>query len=157
MGSLPGTSQMGLAHRVVLPPAAQAAGIARRRTREVLESLSLGHLAETAMLLVSELVGNSVRHALGDGSLLELRIVLAGAAARIEILDPDPRPPQPRTPGELDESGFGFVLIEELADDWGISQTSTGKSVWVELGISPDTPPCDPRHWSGTRLASSAF
>jgi anti-sigma regulatory factor (Ser/Thr protein kinase) len=157
MGFLPGTSQTGLAHTVALPPTARTAGIARRTTRDVLESYSLGHLAEVAVLLVSEMVGNSVRHALSDGSLLELRIVFAGAVVRIEVLDADPRPPQPRTPGGLDESGFGFVLIEELADDWGVSQTNTGKSVWIELQTSPNAPPTDPRHWSGTRLTPSAF
>ena len=40
---------------------------------------------------------------------------------------------RPRTPGGLDESGFGFVLIEALAGKWGVRQTATGKAVWVEL------------------------
>ena len=59
-----------------------------------------------------------------------------GTWLRIEVLDADPCPPQPRTPAELDESGFGFVLVEALADKWGVSPASTGKTVWVELDTS---------------------
>lgn len=44
-----------------------------------------------------------------------------------------PHEPHPRTPETLDESGFGFVLIEALAGKWGVRQTRIGKAVWVEL------------------------
>jgi len=93
--------------------------MARRRVRDALESWGLRHLEETATLLVSELVGNAVRHARTGGSRLELRLEAAGAWLRIEVSDGDPRPPRPRVPSGLDESGFGFVLVEALADKWG--------------------------------------
>ena len=156
MGSLPGTGQASLVHRMVLPLAAQAPGMARDGTLEVLGSLGLGHLAEDAILLVSELVSNAVRHTAGSGPSLELRIAMAEARLRIEVLDCDPRPPQPRTPGALDESGRGFLLVEALADDWGVSQTETGKSVWIELRTDADAGPAAPYHWSGTRVSAPA-
>ena len=115
-----------------LPAADQAAGLARQATREVLGAWRLGHLEETAVLLVSELVTNSVRHARNAGTLA-LRLETAGNGLRIEVHDADSRWPQPSTPTGLDESGFGFVLVEALTDKWGVSDTALGKAVWAEL------------------------
>jgi len=118
---------------VALPAAGRAAGIARRRVRDALQLWGLAHLDETATLLVSELVGNAVRHARTDESRLELRLETAGTWLRIEVSDGDPRPPQPRAPSGLEDSGFGFVLIEALVGKWGVRETATGKAVWIEL------------------------
>jgi hypothetical protein len=43
--------------------------------------------------------------------------------------------PEPRTPDRLDGSGFGFVLIEALADNWGVREATIGKAVWAELDM----------------------
>ena len=156
MGSLPGAGQAGLVHRMELPPIAASVAAARNGTRDILESCGLGHLVEVAILLVSELITNAIRHACGDGSPLELRVVPSGTTLRIEILDGDPHPPVPRVPGELDGSGYGFVLVEAFADDWGVSLTGTGKSVWIELRTGAEAHGQEPRQWSGTRVTSPA-
>jgi serine/threonine-protein kinase RsbW len=129
----PGAAEAGRARQMTLPSAAQSAGLARAATREVLASWQLAHLEETAVLLVSELVGNAVRHARTGGHVLSLRIEAADSWLRIEVHDADPRPPRPSTPTGLEESGFGFVLVDALADKWGVRETTTGKAVWVEL------------------------
>jgi anti-sigma regulatory factor (Ser/Thr protein kinase) len=120
------------AFSMTLPVHELAARLARRATHDTLGSWGLGHLEETATLLVSELVSNAVRHA-GTGLVLELALETCGGWLRMEVTDTDPHPPLPRTPAALDESGFGFVLIEALADKWGVRKTATGKGVWAEL------------------------
>jgi serine/threonine-protein kinase RsbW len=100
---------------VKLPAAARAAGLARHEVRDALGRLGLSHLEDTAVLLVSELVSNAVQHAHHGGSELELRVADTGTWLRIEVSDADTRPPQPHIPAGLDESGFGFVLVEALA------------------------------------------
>ena len=47
----------------------------------------------------------------------------------------------PRIPGGFDESGFGFVLVDSLADKWGLRETVTGKAVWAELDIRGEPGP----------------
>jgi len=95
-------------------------------------------MEETAVLLVSELVTNSVRHADTTDFLLALRLEIAGPSLRIEVHDGDPRWPTPSSPAGLDESGFGFVLVEALADEWGVRETATGKAVWAQLDARRD-------------------
>jgi anti-sigma regulatory factor (Ser/Thr protein kinase) len=116
-----------------LPAHGLAARLARRATHDTLASWRLSHLEETAILLVSELVSNAVRHACTD-LMPELALEFCGGWLRMEVADADPHRPLPRTPAALDESGFGFVLIEALADKWGVRETATGKGVWAELG-----------------------
>jgi anti-sigma regulatory factor (Ser/Thr protein kinase) len=117
---------------MTLPVHRLAARLARRATRDTLASWGLDHLEETAALLVSELVSNAVRHAC-TGLVLELGLEAYGTYLRMEVLDANPNPPLPRAPAALDESGFGFVLIEALADKWGVRATAAGKGVWAEL------------------------
>jgi serine/threonine-protein kinase RsbW len=119
--------------QVRLPAAPQSAGLARGEVRSSLASWGLGRLEDTAVLLVSELVGNGVRHARHGGGELGLRIADAGAWLRIEVSDSDPRRPRPQSPAGLDESGHGLMLIKALAAKWGVDQGTAGKTVWIEL------------------------
>lgn len=92
-------------------------------------------MQETAVLLVSELVTNAVLHARTCSPTIMLRLEVALTKLRIEVTDADPRWPQPRRPIGLDESGFGFVLVEALAREWGLRVTTAGKAVWAELDL----------------------
>ena len=118
---------------LTLPAAGPAAGVARQVTREALAAWRVAHLEETAVLLVSELVTNAVRHARPGRLAMALYLDADGAWLRIEVHDADPHEPRQRAPGALDESGFGLLLIEALAGKWGFQQTVTGKAVWAEL------------------------
>jgi anti-sigma regulatory factor (Ser/Thr protein kinase) len=82
-------------------------------------------------LLVSELVTNAVRHAGGD--VVRLIVALTDGMLRIEVHDPgrgfEHRPP-PDDP--MRASGWGLVLVEELADRWGIDHHPQTR-VWFEM------------------------
>ena len=122
--------------QMTLPTANGAVRLAREATRDALATWRLACLEETAVLLVSELVTNSVRHA-RDSDAITLELEGAETWLRIEVQDADPRWPQPRTPAGFDESGFGFVLVDALAGKWGVRETATGKAVWAELDDQP--------------------
>jgi serine/threonine-protein kinase RsbW len=118
--------------QLTLPAADYAVGLARQATRDALVGWRLAHLEEAAVLLVSELVTNAIRHARGTQAIA-LELHTAGTWLRIEVQDADPRWPQPRIPAGFDESGFGFILVDALARKWGVRETATGKAVWADL------------------------
>ncbi|CAM5689807.1 non-specific serine/threonine protein kinase OS=Streptomyces tendae OX=1932 GN=GUR47_27010 PE=3 SV=1 [Streptomyces tendae] len=98
-------------------------------------------LAETLVLLVSELVTNAVVH---TGRSAVLRLVLPGpvteetkeAVVRLEVEDTSDRAPVPRCAGGEATGGRGLALVDGLADRWGWSREGTGKRIWCELDRS---------------------
>jgi anti-sigma regulatory factor (Ser/Thr protein kinase) len=131
------TGGLGWSRQLPLPPSGQAPGLARQAARDALAAWRLEELTETAVLLVSELVTNAIQHASTDGSVIVLRLETTGDWLRIEVHDADPGEPAPRLPTGLAESGFGLVLVEAMADKWGVRQTGNGKAVWAELDTQP--------------------
>ena len=121
------------AWQAILPAAERSPGLARRVARDALTTWQLTDLTDTAVLLISELVTNAVLHARTGGSGLALHLEFHGTVLRIEVHDADLRAPEPRVPSTLDESGFGFVIVDALADKWGVLETRAGKAVWAEL------------------------
>lgn len=121
------------AWQAILPAAERSPGLARRVARDALTSWQLTYLTDTAVLLISELVTNAVLHAKTDGSGLTLHLEFRGTWLRLEVHDADLREPALRVPSTLDESGFGFVIVDALADKWGVRETARGKAVWAEL------------------------
>ena len=118
--------------RLALPPDVPAVRLARQATRDALAAWQLGHLEEAAVLVVSELVTNAVRHARDTGAI-GLELASAGTWLRVEVQDGDPRWRLQVTAADDDESGFGFVLVDSLVGRWGIRRVSAGKAVWAEL------------------------
>ena len=125
----------GRSLRLALPSDVPAVRLARRVTRDALAAWQLAHVEDTAVLLVSELVTNALRHA-GDTGAIGLELTSAGTWLRVEVQDGDPHWRVSRSPADCDESGFGFVLVDSLAARWGVRRVSAGKAVWVELDAS---------------------
>nr|WP_221348361.1 ATP-binding protein [Streptomyces sp. REN17] len=127
-------------------------GRARRWARSRLAGSGIGadeSLAETLVLLVSELVTNAVVHT-GRPAVLRLSVPGApavggrapdGAAAtvRLEVVDASARAPRPRRADGDDTDGRGLALVDGLADRWGWIAEGTGKCIWCEVDRCPPT------------------
>ena len=122
---------------MTLPAEDHSVRLARHAAHVVLSAWQLDYMKETAVLIVSELVTNAVRHA-RETDLVEVDLHVTQTCLRIEIQDSARLWPQPRIPGGFEESGFGFVLVDALAAKWGVRETTTGKAVWAELDIRRD-------------------
>ncbi|MGP2442687.1 SpoIIE family protein phosphatase [Streptomyces sp. JW3] len=95
-----------------------------------LRSWRLDALADTALLLASELLTNAVCHARGP---LTLRIWRSARQLGVEVTDRTAPRPQARPADPAEENGRGLLLVGTLADAWGTRPTATGKTVWFTL------------------------
>jgi anti-sigma regulatory factor (Ser/Thr protein kinase) len=91
-------------------------------------------LYEDARLLVTELVTNCVRHAgVGPNEQLEVVLSLSREMLRVEVHDSGPGfEPHPIPPPTAADSGWGLVLVDRLADRWGVLQEASTR-VWFEI------------------------
>lgn len=55
------------------------------------------------------------------------------ARLRVEVTEAGDDLPHKRRPGELASSGRGLVLIELLADEWGVNPRGEGKTIWFDV------------------------
>ncbi|MDQ3146741.1 MAG: ATP-binding protein [Actinomycetota bacterium] len=116
-----------------LPAIPSSARTARRFVGDALASFGVGggDLAETAVLLTSELVTNAVLY---TGGTIEVAVQRADGAVVVSVGDSSTVSPQPRRPGPEDPSGRGLGLVEALSEAWGVEQPSSeGKAVWFLL------------------------
>lgn len=128
---------------VDLPAGPEAGAIARRAVADVCMSWGLDSedWTDDAVLVVAELVGNAVRHA---GSRSALSLDAHGGTVTISVTDGSDALPLPRSGPQFAEDGRGFVIIDALADRWGVETRPSGKRVWAQL------PPCAGEAWRRT-------
>lgn len=106
----------------------------RRQIRELLHDWADPEQVDSAVLMVSEMVTNVLVHTDGDALLMAEAVGELGARRlRIEVADASDELPHKRHPGEMASSGRGVLLLEMLADDWGVDPRGEGKSTWFEL------------------------
>lgn len=107
---------------------------ARRYLRELLHDWASADQVDSAVLLLSEMLANVLVHTDADALLLaELTGEAPARLLRVEVTDAGDDLPHRRRPGELASSGRGLMLIELLADTWGVKPRGEGKSIWFEL------------------------
>ncbi|MFC8550661.1 SpoIIE family protein phosphatase [Streptomyces sp. NPDC057273] len=111
---------------------------ARRHVRQLLHDWTDEDQLDSAVLMVSEMVTNVLIHTDGD-ALLVAEVTCIGEARRlrVEVSDGSDELPHKRHPGEMASSGRGLVLMEMLADAWGVDPRGEGKSIWFELNEPP--------------------
>ncbi|MFF3560512.1 ATP-binding protein [Streptomyces sp. NPDC002574] len=126
-----------------LPWSSQACRHAREAVRGALHQWGRDDVADTAELLVSELVGNALRHARAP---LALNCVLLGDTVCCAVIDGSPDLPRVMGADSEDESGRGLALVELLSARWGSDSTPRGKAVWFELHCRPGGSSADPEN-----------
>ncbi|KAF5994037.1 ATP-binding protein [Streptomyces mirabilis] len=134
---------------------------ARTMVSGCLQDWGFGHMVDDARLVVSELVGNVVHHAVPDDCLTR-----PGAARKIDVLvkawpgwlfigvaDEDSTPPDlpvgefvsPELAGDFAEAllpdrGRGLLIVQRLADAvWWSPKGSGGKTVWCRFDLDGTT------------------
>ncbi|MFE2126779.1 ATP-binding protein [Streptomyces amritsarensis] len=118
---------------------------ARHAVRGTLHEWGLEAVGDVTVLLVSELVTNSLRYASGP---IGVRLIRRNPAAHstedtpagapallVEISDPLPDPPRERVADAEDEGGRGLHLVAASSQRWGTRHGKTGKTVWFELAL----------------------
>ncbi len=86
---------------------------------------------EVVALLTSELTANAVD--LGVGEVVVTVRCIKGRL-RVEVHDFGYGMPQVLHPGAVDQGGGrGLMIVDQLADDWGVDQFLPGKIVWFEM------------------------
>jgi anti-sigma regulatory factor (Ser/Thr protein kinase) len=112
---------------MTLPPEPVSPAEARAA---VLESFADHRLLGELLLCVSEVVTNAVLHA---GTELRFSVCSTDDRVRVEVADGNPSVPMRKRYDLAAPTGRGILLIEELADGWGVEPSETGKVVWFEL------------------------
>jgi anti-sigma regulatory factor (Ser/Thr protein kinase) len=107
--------------------------------REALGTLAIPpDILEDAKVLVSELVGNSVKHAgLSVDDHVHVTAEWSGARLRVTVHDrPRPSTPAPVAaairPRPGAESGWGLFIVDRIASRWGTDEAG----YWFELDAS---------------------
>jgi anti-sigma regulatory factor (Ser/Thr protein kinase) len=121
---------------VTIPLGVQAPSAARSVIAQWLADHVAPSALETALLLVSELVSNSVRHSgVPEGEDVIVRVHLWRDGFRLEVEDPGRDgviAPQP--PDLLRGGGMGLHLVQTLSERWGLERVAAGGTrVWAQL------------------------
>ncbi|MYS14013.1 ATP-binding protein, partial [Streptomyces sp. SID4982] len=75
-----------------------------------------------------------------EGSATVTLRLLSGAERRlrVEVEDSSSALPRRREPQDDGVSGRGLLLVDMLADAWGVEARGGGKAVWCEFRVDPD-------------------
>lgn len=141
---------------MALPHGPTGVSQARRKLREELSSYGVpDSVIDDAVLILSELLSNSFRHARpigrrvpvaggGEGSVLAgWRIGMDGTLL-VEVTDGGgPTRPLPSSPSLTARGGRGLGIVRALSMRWGVRDTPGEVTVWAALpsGTAPDRGP----------------
>ncbi|QES07062.1 ATP-binding protein [Streptomyces venezuelae] len=124
---------------VLLSPTPRGARLARLLAVEWMRDHEVPYgVTETATQLVAELAANAATHGRVAGRSFRLALLSRPDALRVEVTDTrgvDRPRLQPTCPEG--ESGRGLILVEALADRWGVELGPVPrKTVWAEVDLA---------------------
>lgn len=123
-----------------LGASAASPGTARDFTLATLRTWGLTALCEDAVVIVSELVTNAVRHGCRTGvtgeSPIRLTLTRHDGLLVCIVADTCAGEPSMRAPDDACENGRGLYVVEALSRVWGWTPLpGMGKAVWAALMI----------------------
>ncbi|MEE4542784.1 SpoIIE family protein phosphatase [Streptomyces sp. V4-01] len=134
----PGTRQAPRIHQYVHQADPEGLADARSALRQALAGWELAEIADDVELAAGELLVNVLLHTEG-GAVLTLEVLPEPVRrVRLSVQDRSSVWPRRRTPGEAATSGRGLLMIEALAQRWGVEPRGDGKAVWCEFGPAAD-------------------
>ncbi|PKV89068.1 SpoIIE family protein phosphatase [Streptomyces sp. TLI_146] len=111
----------------------EALSSSRHMIRAAVRAWGARERADEIELAADELITNALMHTDG-GAIVTVR-VLAGPERRmrVEVEDRSSALPRRREAGDSGVSGRGLMLVDRLADVWGVESRGSGKCVWCEF------------------------
>ena len=89
--------------------------------------------ADEIELAADELITNALMHTEGT-AIVTLRVVSgADRRLRVDVEDSSSALPRLRAASDDGVSGRGLLLVDRLADVWGVDSRGGGKCVWCEF------------------------
>ncbi|MEV6400589.1 SpoIIE family protein phosphatase [Streptomyces sp. NPDC051907] len=133
------TQQGGRLQQHVAQSDPEALRSARHMVRAAVRAWGAAERADEIELAADEMITNALMHTDG-GAIVTVR-VLSGQERRlrVEVEDRSSALPRRREAGESGVSGRGLMLVDRLAEAWGVESRGSGKCVWCEF-IIPDRP-----------------
>jgi hypothetical protein len=127
------------------PPVPSSVAAARTFTLRTLQRWGTSDCAEDAAAVVSELLTNALRHAVGNpdngvlSSPIRLGLLHPGPCVLCAVADPSSEVPLPRQPDWEAETGRGLQVVASLSHRWGYcpAPDQRGKVVWATLLTGP--------------------
>lgn len=135
LAALSGTAVLG---RLTIPGRPEHVREARAFAARTLTELGAGcgAVIDTAVLLTSELVTNSVRHSRSRdaGGSIALVILQVPGGVQVEVSDEGSALSAPAVrENSLGADGHGLYLVDSLAEQWGWLRGVAGTTVWFRL------------------------
>jgi len=112
--------------------------LAREFAVAVLAEWRIGGRAQDVRLCVSELASNAIAHGSRRGHGFLVRLTFGDGLLRVEVHDSRGRgeggEPRVCSPGKGDVRGRGLLIVDAVADRWGVEgREPLGKVVWAEF------------------------
>jgi len=130
---------------LLLPHTVTSVSIARHRCVDELRGRGIAPLAiDDAALVLSELVGNAVRHGQPlNGGGVEVRWQVTPTSIRVEVRDGGRGPLQHQATRPVagggtadDEGGRGLAIVALLTTSWGSAFNADEAVVWADVPIA---------------------
>ncbi|TVZ96271.1 SpoIIE family protein phosphatase [Streptomyces sp. BK340] len=117
----------------VAPGDPEALSHARHMICAAVRSWGARDRADEIELVAGELITNALMHTEGS-AIVTLRVLEgSGRRLRVEVEDSSSALPRRRDAGVDGVSGRGLLLVDRLADVWGVEARGGGKCVWCEF------------------------